>query len=334
MQKSKMTGLQFFAESAAVETEAGTGVIVSTADAGQNAIRPTLEDLGVPKEKAASYRAFKGIPEPVIEQAVPEPETPKPVPAGTEPVRPEPKAAAADFTWQDVMARDDMKAEMSRMMSQRVNQINRTYQPLMETLASHYGIEAGEDGKLDYKAITEKAVNDPYLYDKEAKATGIQDSESAQRIAMLEAQARRREQQADELIRSINTERHMENLRRQAVDMKVKYPAFNLGKELENPAFQYYISPMAMERGHGMTMEQAYFAIHGNEVLQNAVKDTVGNVADAYASSAAENRSFPEEHSGARKTAGLPVKKYSDMTDEEFEAAKRNLIRNSQYGRY
>ncbi len=333
MLKTKMTGLQFFAESAAEGTETGAGVVIP-ADAGQSAGRPTLEELGVPKEKAASYRAFKGIPEPVIEQAVPETGAPKPVSAGSEPVKAEPNTVIADFTWQDVMARDDMKVEMSRMMSQRVNQINRTFQPLMETLASHYGIAAGEDGKLDYKAITEKAVNDPYLYDKEAKATGIQDSESAQRIAMMEAQARRREQQADELIRSINTERHVENLRRQAVDMKQKYPAFDLGKELENPAFQYYISPMAMERGHGMTMEQAYFAVHGNEVLQNAVKDTAGNVADAYASAASENRSFPEEHSGARKTSGLPAKKYSEMTDEEFEAAKRNLIRNSQYGRY
>ncbi len=333
MQKTKITGLQFFAESAAGEADTGAGVIIP-ADAGQNAGRPTLEELGVPKDKAASYRAYKGIPEPVIEKtAEPEPET-QPVPVANEPAQPEPKAVTVDFTWQDVMARDDMKAEMSRMVSQRVNQINRTFQPLMEILASHYGIAAGADGRLDYKTITEKAVNDPAFYDKEAKATGIQDNETAQRIAMMEAQARRREQQADELIRNINTERHVENLRRQAIAMKEKYPEFDIQKELNNPVFQYYISPMAMEKGHGMTIEQAYFAVHGNEVLQNAVKDTAGNVADAYASAAAENRSFPEEHSGARKLAGLPAKKFSEMTDEEFEAAKRNLIRNSQYGRY
>ena len=334
MQKSKITGPQFFAESAAEGIETGSGVNVSIADAGQNVNRPTLEELGVPKEKAASYRAFKGIPEPVSEKPVPEKEALQSEPAVTEPVKPEPKAAVIDFTWQDVMARDDMKAEMSRMMSQRVNQINRTFQPLMETLASHYGIAAGEDGKLDYKAITEKAVNDPYLYDKEAKATGIQDSETAQRIAMMETQAKRREQEADELIQNIKTERHIEQLKQQAIAMKQKYPEFDFGKELNNPAFRFYISPQAMDMGFGMSIEQAYIATHYNEVLQNAVKDTAGNVADAYASAAAENRSFPEEHSGARKTTGLPVKKYSDMTDEEFEAAKRNLIRNSQYGRY
>ncbi|MBR6321438.1 MAG: hypothetical protein IKR59_01095, partial [Lachnospiraceae bacterium] len=154
------------------------------------------------------------------------------------------------------------------------------------------------------------------------------------RVAMRETQARRREQEADELIRNFRAERHIEQLKQQCIAMKQKYPEFDIQKELNNPVFQYYISPMAMERGHGMTMEQAYFAVHGNEVLQNAVKDTAGNVADAYASAAAENRSFPEEHSGARKTAGLPTKKFSEMTDEEFEAAKRDLIWNSQYGRY
>ena len=343
MQNTKITGLQFFAESAAAEPEAGAGVSIP-ADAGQNVSRPTLEEMGVPKDKAASYRAYKGIPEPeeTEERIPPVSKTDTPplgkgdenTPTAAEAIKPEPKAVTVDFTWQDVMAREDMKAEMSRMVSQRVNQINRTFQPLMEILASHYGIAAGADGRLDYKAITEKAVNDPAFYDKEAKATGIQDNETAQRVAMRETQARRREQEADELIRNFRAERHIEQLKQQCIAMKQKYPEFDIQKELNNPVFQYYISPMAMEKGHGMTVEQAYFAVHGNEVLQNAVKDTAGNVADAYASAAAENRSFPEEHSGARKTDGIPAKKFSEMTDEEFDAAKRDLIRNSQYGRY
>ena len=349
MQNRKMNGLQFFAESAAAETETGTGVI-STADAGQNG-RPTLEELGVPAEKAESYREFKGIRN---EETPAGGETPHPAPAGPpsaqgmadahpqgEGLSGGPKGEGLGgpqgegvkdnvlkFTWDDVMARDDMKAEISRMMSQRVNRISRNLQPLMETLASHYGIAAGEDGKLDFRAIAEKAVNDPYLYDRQAKETGVQDDETAKRIAMLEAQARRREQQADELIRNISYERHIGQLREQALAMKQRYPEFDLGKELENPAFRYYISPQALENGHGMTIEQAYMALHGNEVLKNAVKDTAGNVAEAYASAAAENRSFPEEHSGARQGAGLPAKKFSEMTDEEFERAKRNLIRN------
>ena len=96
MQNKKMTGLQFFAESAAEGTEAGAGVVIP-ADAGQKVSRPTLEDLGVPKEKAASYRAFKGIPEPAIERVVPETEAPQPVAAETENVKPESKTAVAYF---------------------------------------------------------------------------------------------------------------------------------------------------------------------------------------------------------------------------------------------
>ena len=89
MQKTKMTGLQFFAESAAEGTEAGAGVVIP-ADAGQKLSKPTLEELGVPKDKAASYRADKGIPEPADEETDPEHET-HPVPDTAEPVQPEPK---------------------------------------------------------------------------------------------------------------------------------------------------------------------------------------------------------------------------------------------------
>ena len=96
MQKTKITGLQFFAESAAGEADTGAGVIIP-ADAGQNAGRPTLEELGVPRDKAASYRAYKGIPEPAIEWVVPETEAPQPVAAETENVKPESKTAVAYF---------------------------------------------------------------------------------------------------------------------------------------------------------------------------------------------------------------------------------------------
>ena len=65
MQNTKMTGLQFFAESAAAETENGAGVEIA-ADAGQKGT-VRLEDLGVPAEKARSYREFKGITEPNAE---------------------------------------------------------------------------------------------------------------------------------------------------------------------------------------------------------------------------------------------------------------------------
>ena len=91
---------------------------------------------------------------------------------------------------------------------------------------------------------------------------------------------------------------------------------------IENQAFKYYISPQAFQNGHGMTVEQAYLALYGNDVIQAAA----GNVAKAYAGVAASNKGFPEENQNTRQnTAGIPQKKFSEMTDEEFAEVKKQV---------
>ena len=167
-------------------------------------------------------------------------------------------AGSAPFTWEDVLARDDMKQHISEIVSQRVGDIRKRYKPMMETLASHHGIAADKDGHYNENDIIRAVTNDPAYYDKTAGASGISDPAAAQQIAMMQEQARRREQEADEIIRNINTARHVEDIRRQAEQLKQKYPSFDLMKALDNQAFRYYISPQAFENGHGMSVEQAY----------------------------------------------------------------------------
>ena len=237
--------------------------------------------------------------------------------AGSTPLSP------AAFTWEDVLARDDMKQHISEIVSQRVGDIRKRYKPMMETLASHHGIVADKDGHYNENDIIRAVTNDPAYYDKTAGASGISDPAAAQQIAMMQEQARRREQEADEIIRNINTARHVEDIRRQAEQLKQKYPSFDLMKALDNQAFRYYISPQAFENGHGMTVEQAYLALYGNDVIRSAA----GNVANAYASAASRNKNFPEENQNARQNnSGIPQKRFSEMTDEEFAAAKKQVV--------
>ena len=227
------------------------------------------------------------------------------------------------FTWEDVLARDDMKQHISEIVSQRVGDIRKRYKPMMETLASHHGIAADKDGHYNENDIIRAVTNDPAYYDKTAGASVISDPAAAQQIAMMQEQARRREQEADEIIRNINTARHVEDIRRQAEQLKQKYPSFDLMKALDNQAFRYYISPQAFENGHGMTVEQAYLALYGNDVIRSAA----GNVASAYASAASRNKNFPEENQNARQNnSGIPQKRFSEMTDEEFEEVRQKVV--------
>ena len=235
---------------------------------------------------------------------------------GTEP------AAAGNFTWEDVLARDDMKQHISEIVSQRVGDIRKRYKPMMETLASHHGIAADAEGHFNENDIIKAVTNDPAYYDKTAGESGIADPATAQQIAMIQEQARRREAEADEIIRNISTAQHVEKIRREAEQLMKKYPGFNFSKAIENHAFKYYISPQAYENGHGMTVEQAYLAFYGNDVIQAAA----GNVAKAYAGAAATSKGFPEENQNIRQnTAGIPQKKFSEMTVEEFAEVKKQV---------
>ena len=231
-------------------------------------------------------------------------------------------AATGNFTWEDVLARDDMKQHISEIVSQRVGDIRKRYKPMMETLASHHGIAADAEGHFNENDIIKAVTNDPAYYDKTAGTSGIADSAAAQQIAMMQEQARRREAEADEIIRNISTAQHVEKIRREAEQLMKKYAGFNFSKAIENQAFKYYISPQAYENGHGMTVEQAYLAFYGNDVIQAAA----GNVAKAYAGAAATSKGFPEENQNTRQNnAGIPQKKFSEMTDEEFAEVKKQV---------
>ena len=291
--------LQFFAESAADEGGAAGG---NAADAGQNNGQLTVDNGQLPPAGGIGQDTGDRIQG-----------------TGT--------PAGGNFTWEDVLARDDMKQHISEIVSQRVGEIRKRYRPMMETLASHHGIAADADGRFNENDIIKAVTNDPAYYDKTAGADGITDPAAARQIAMQMEQARRREQEADEIIRNISTAQHVEKIRREAIQLKQKYPAFDFGKAVENQAFRYYISPQAHQNGHGMTVEQAYLAFYGNDVIQAAA----GNVAKSYASAAASNRNFPEENRDTRQnSAGIPQKKFSEMTDEEFAEVKRQV----QSGKY
>ena len=87
----------------------------------------------------------------------------------------------AAFTWEDVLARDDMKQHISENVSQRVGDIRRRYKPMMETLASHHGISADAEGRFNENNIIKAVTNDPAYYDKTASVTEIADPVIVQR---------------------------------------------------------------------------------------------------------------------------------------------------------
>ena len=133
--------LQFFADGGAPAGEGdGAATGVDSGIPGQS-----LEDLGVPPEKAEKFRQrrkSKPSAEPEASEA--------PVEQGE---------AKPAMSWDDFMAIPENNERMQRTMSERINRVAREsneymekLSPALDLLATKYGITPGEDGRFDPEA--------------------------------------------------------------------------------------------------------------------------------------------------------------------------------------
>ena len=114
--------------------EGATGV--QAADPGPQ----SLEDLGVPAEKAERFRQRKS-------KSAPKPMQPE---AEAKPAQAEPQTTTS---WDDFMKIPENNQRLQQMMSERVKRVGKeqteymqSLSPALELIANRYGIQANDDG--------------------------------------------------------------------------------------------------------------------------------------------------------------------------------------------
>lgn len=234
----------------------GADTGVSSADPG-----PSLEDLGVPQDKADRFRKRKAKGQ-------------RPTPA-PEPAAPADPAPAAQQTEQKAMSFDEFikipenNARMQQIMSERVNRVARDkteyvskLSPALELIASRYGIKANDDGSYDAEAITKAIQDDDSYYENKALELGV-DVETAKRIDKLETENKRNEEAMQRQQREQQLREHFMKMQAQANDVQAIMPGFKLEDAINDPAFVRLTSPEV-----GMTVKQAVWALHGDEIRE------------------------------------------------------------------
>ncbi len=301
---------------------AATGV--DAGDAGQNVTtKPTLEELGVPKDKAERYRARKArAPQPAADDEPPadggEP------PEGSQGTQ-EQAAAASGYNWDDVIKDPGINQRLQETISQRVKGMRSQLDdltPALELISRQYGVQfdASDLSKTDFKALAKAVTDDDRFYEDKASDMGV-DVETAKRIESLEADKRRRDAMEQKQQRDAQVQQHLASLQQQATALKQKYPSFDLSREMQNPAFFRMTSP-----GGGMSVEDAFWAIHHNELAQARQAQTAQAVASALSKSVQAGRSMPTENgTRARTSTGVSNKLYSQMSAEERRQYKADL---------
>lgn len=221
--------------------------------------------------------------------------------------------------------KDDYKKAVNSVIKKRFKNVKDTqakldsYVPLMETLASRYGLNADASPEDFINAI----YDDDALYENEALEKGIpvdvlkrmkkmeRENESMSRIL----ESKQMEQENAEFI---------ENLMLQADEVKKFYPDFDLDYEvLEADTKEKFIRYTK----DGFDMKQVYEILHP-EIFTMAMKAVADKTAEKIANSVKVNKSRPVE-GGSGITGSVARTSINDMTKDDLD----KLIARSRYER-
>lgn len=324
MAKFKWFLLQLFADGGSGGEGGGEGTAAgdTAADAGQQRLR----ELGVPENKIRKNRAYKlgNAPTEAVRKA-----------AGSEQTQTGDAAPAEDqkgnqqqeekpsgrMTWDEIKADPEYNKEIQNLIRARLKESGASREameamgPALELLAKSYGLDAKQ---MDYKALSAKIVDDNKFYEEKAMELGTS-VETVKKMEQQEAElARFRQQQAQTLeVQKIN--QHFAKLEQQSAALKERFPGFDLRKELQNPVFARMTTPDS-----GLTVEDAYFAVHRAEI-QNAQAQVVAQqTAKQMANSIKANAARPDE-SGSQQGSSKVTFDYSKASRAQREELKRRI---------
>lgn len=210
--------------------------------------------------------------------------------------------------------KDDYQAKIQATIQERLKgsrQREEKMNPLLQALSEQYGKDAS-----DIDGIVEAFTNDPKRYEKEALEQGIT-PEYAARLAKLKRMEDASKAQEEAARQEAMLQAHYNSLVEQGERLKELYPGFDLQRELQNEKFHKWTLPEG-----GMSVEEAYMALHGKEIAAAGMQYAVERSAQKVASSVASNSRRPAE-GGMQRASAVEVR--SDPT--KLSKADREEIR-------
>ena len=295
---------------------------------GESAVDPgqqRLLELGVPADKIRKNRAYK-----------PKATAPAPVEAGQEQAQEQPaqQAAAADTETEEpnteTKARPSLKEiledpeynkEMQAIVQSRLRTAKAAEEtlgkltPALEMQALKFGLDPSN---IDYDELAKKmADREAYVEDK-ALREGVTYDEADQAVDKeLKAASEKRQQRT---LEEQAFQQHIMKLEQQGEAMKKVFPNFDLRKELQIPAFARMTSPNV-----GISVEDAYYAVHRKELQTAAMQVTAQKTAQMISNSIASGSRRPDENGTSGQAPSVTTFDYRSMSPERRNALKQRI---------
>lgn len=184
--------------------------------------------------------------------------------------------------------------------------------PIMESLASRYGVKDA----TDYDGIMKAMEEDDGFFEDAAAAEGltVEQYKRMQKLERENAHAKAARQQQE---RQQQQDQVWADWMQQAEQVKAMYPGFDLQRELDNADFGRML-------GAGVSVKTAFEALHHEEIMAGAMQYTAKTIAKKTADGIASRNNRPVENGlGAQASANVRADVSKLTKADRAEIARR-----------
>ena len=324
MFKNKWLNLQLFAGEGAGDGGEGASTGVSAVDPGQQ----RLLELGVPADKIRKNRAYKlntptqapaAAGQGKAQEQKQEQEQVAAANDHTEKAQTEPNAR---MSWDEIMKDPEYNKQMQAVVQSRLRSAKGAEEtlgklaPALELLARKHG---QDPEKINYDDLVKAISDDESFYEDKALEMGVS-IETAKRIDQQERDTARQQRQEARTLEEQKFQNHIIELEQQGEALKKVFPNFDLRAELRNPAFARMTSPNV-----GISVEDAYYAIHRNEIQAASMQVTAQKVAQKVSNAIQSGSRRPQENGTSGQAPSVTTFDYRRASREQREALKQRI---------
>ena len=329
MNKILKLNLQLFGGDGAGASGAGEGGGQATSgDNATAAAEQRLRELGVPEakiRKSASKVASK-MPTQTAQTAEVAPKEETNVESAATEEKPTTEATKDQtptrMSWDEIMKDPEYNKQMQAVVRSRLKSEKSAEEalgkmaPAIEVMARKYGLDAAN---MDYEALAKAINDDDAYYEDKALEMGVS-VETAKKVDQMERDTERQKAMEQRTLQEQRIQQHFVRLEQQAEAMKKVFPNFDLRTELNNPAFARMTSPNV-----GISVEDAYYAVHRNELLTAAMQVTAQKTAEKISNAIQSGSRRPDESGVSSQAPSVSTFDYAKASRDQREAFKRDL---------
>ena len=189
-------------------------------------------------------------------------------------------------------------------------------EPALELLADRYGMDPSNP---DYDALAKAVTGDGRFYEEAATQNGRSVDDQMQ-ISRMERESRLYRQMREEERQQRDFQAHIQKLKQQGETLKQVFPGFDLQQEMQDPAFVRMTSPSG-----GLTVEQAYRAIHYQEIETAIAQTAAQRAAENVAASIRSGAKRPREAGSTAQAPSVADFSYANMSKAQRDQLKKQI---------